>query len=241
MKMLAMLALVAVLDPTMGVPVTPTANQGPAIVINECRLLAENGQPVSQLLTTSSGIQIQFTNETQKTAQLVNFRVSDVHQSAVIRDVGTFSPGITIVHKYKIGAGETYSPLFDAPTLRCTVDSIKFDDGTVWRNDQPPLQTGNATPSPVAMTGGFIAYPNHLLFSGAGIGHDLFLVAQSDTAGTIEQANTCGSIAQVSFLTRSSYATVFRVTPASAGSCIVTLRDRANHTIRIDVVVNTNS
>ena len=125
----------AIADPVLGVPVTPTTNQGPPIVINECRLMTSG----NQLVTTSSGIQIQFTNETTKTAQLINFQVNDVYQNAVIRDVGTFSPGITVIHKYKIGAGETYSPLFDAPNLRCSVSSIKFDDGSVWHSDQPPL------------------------------------------------------------------------------------------------------
>lgn len=222
----------AIADPVLGVPVTPTTNQGPPIVINECRLMTSG----NQLVTTSSGIQIQFTNETTKTAQLINFQVNDVYQNAVIRDVGTFSPGITVIHKYKIGAGETHSPLFDAPNLRCSVSSIKFDDGSVWHSDQPPLSV--SSPSPVSINGGFLVYPNRLFFNSTDPQHDLFFIAQGNVAGSIAQSNSCGKIAQVSGIAYSTYASVFRVKPAQQGSCTITLRDKTNRTVVLNVLIS---
>jgi hypothetical protein len=219
-------------DPVLGVPVTPTTNQGPPIVINECRLVTSG----SQWVTTSSGIQIQFTNETTKTAQLINFQVNDVYQNAVIRDVGTFSPGITVIHKYKIGEGETYSPLFDAPNLHCAVSSIKFDDGSVWHSDQPPLPVNS--PVPVSINGGFLVYPNRLFFNSTDPRHDLFFIAQGDAAGSIAQVNSCGKIAQVTGIAYSAYASVFRVTPAQQGSCTITVRDKTNRMVVLNVLVS---
>ena len=97
------------------------------------------------LTSTSSGIQIEFTNESQTTADLVNFGVDSSGQHFVIRDVGTFSPCVSIKHKYRNGEGQAFVlPGLIAPRVNCSVVSVRFVDGTVWRKGRPVTHASNA-------------------------------------------------------------------------------------------------
>src|SRR5690349_19526681 len=69
----------------------------PPVAINSCGPILESNANTQTLFgipvtSTSDGIRIQFTNESSKTANLINFAVDSNGDSFVIRDVGTFSP-----------------------------------------------------------------------------------------------------------------------------------------------------
>lgn len=54
-----------------------------------------------------------------------------------VKDVGTFSPGVLIRHKFKVS--RDIFPLRTALPY-CAVLSVKYDDGHEWRNPNPPSQ-----------------------------------------------------------------------------------------------------
>jgi hypothetical protein len=83
-------------DPTLGVPVTPTGAAGPPVEIDECKLLYSGNWVAGQ----SAGVQMKFTNDSVLVADVINFHVTATGgESAIIRDVGKFSPGIEM-HPY---------------------------------------------------------------------------------------------------------------------------------------------
>lgn len=118
--------------PTFGVPIqsTSAAPPGPPIEIEDCKLLSRGGV----LLSTTGILEIEFTNESAITANLIRFKISgNAGTYGYIREVGTFSPGITIVKRYKQTVGFLISPLLvHNSNLRCSIDSIHFVDGTIW-------------------------------------------------------------------------------------------------------------
>ena len=52
-----------------------------------------------------------------------------------VKDVGTFSPGILIEHKFKVS--RDIFPLRTALPY-CAVLRVRYDDGRVWNNPNPP-------------------------------------------------------------------------------------------------------
>jgi len=88
-------------------------------------------------LTKSSGpLEIKFVNEGDKVATTVRFGVKIEDETASIRDVGTFSPGITIHHKFQDFSGRTKFIFAHEPQPKCSVQYIKFADGSTWTADQ---------------------------------------------------------------------------------------------------------
>src|SRR5579884_960020 len=114
--------IVALVTITAALPPPVPAQEAPAppVVINACGPILNNGNTQTlfgvPVASTSSGIQIQFTNESSKTANLINFAVDSNGSSFVIRDVGTFSPGVEIKHRFTNGSGQAFVlPQFVAP------------------------------------------------------------------------------------------------------------------------------
>jgi hypothetical protein len=71
-------------------------------------------------------LSIRFANTAPKAASMVTFAVSDdLGNSYEIKDVGTFSTGVTINHEFESPA--------DAADAKCTVQSVMFEDGSAWK------------------------------------------------------------------------------------------------------------
>lgn len=126
-------------DSASGAPVVPPSSSAPPVEIDECQLLYSGNQLAGQ----SNGVEIKFTNDAKSVADLVSFQVAAAGESAIIRDVGTFTPGIEITHRYREGSGHLmFSPLIDHVHLDCSVGSVHFKDGSLWQ--APP----SAKPTP---------------------------------------------------------------------------------------------
>jgi hypothetical protein len=77
----------------------------------------------------TDGIQINYVNTSNKTADRVAFQVNYRGDIQHIVDLGTFSPGATISHTFGNYAGDAYI----GPTPNsCRVRAVRFTDGTVW-------------------------------------------------------------------------------------------------------------
>lgn len=97
--------------------------------VEDCRLAYEG----NALVAETSWLRIDFTNEGHVAGDLIRFRIQQgTNEPNYIRDVGTFSPGITIKHKFGQLAGQSVSPLFSGPNIRCGIESVHFVDGSIW-------------------------------------------------------------------------------------------------------------
>ncbi|MDQ2872545.1 MAG: hypothetical protein M3R35_05405 [Candidatus Eremiobacteraeota bacterium] len=215
----------------------------PPVAINACGPLLQNNttaanNPVNTLFgipvtSTSGGMQIQFTNQTSKTADLINFAVDSNGTSFVIRDVGTFSPNIEITHRYRNGEGQAFVlPQFIAPKITCHVQSVRFTDGTSWRRGQ--------TTAPVQMAPG--SNPLSVNPSNVQIDADadsrLFLVTSSDHQAAFSERSTCTGIASITLAVTGEAAATYSVKPLSAGSCTATITDEIGHTLDVPITVH---
>lgn len=101
----------------------------PPIVVNDCQFYYRG----SLLIGVAAGMRIEYTNESPTSANLIEFLVTDGTRSVLIRDVGKFSPGIEIIHKFPKQTGAyIYSPLFSHPHITCRAQEVHFIDGTTW-------------------------------------------------------------------------------------------------------------
>lgn len=233
----AVLASTAILalSTTSGVEAqTPAA----PVAINSCGPMLDKNSQNSvlgiPLTSTSSGIQIVFTNDTQKTADLINFAVNSNGESFVIRDVGTFSPGIEITHRYRNGEGQAFVlPQFVAPKLSCKVQSVRFADGSSWRDGESIAQ---APPSP--STG------NRLSATPANVQIDrvaearLFMVSSTDNVAAFSQRSTCAGIASITLAATGEAAATYSIKPISSGSCSATISDETGNTVTVPITVH---
>jgi S1-C subfamily serine protease len=106
-----------------------TNSQLPPVVVNDCQFYYKG----TLLVGVVSGVRIEYTNESSKTANLIEFLISDGRHSVLVRDVGTFSPGVEIIHRFPKQTGqEIYSPLFSHPKVTCRTQQAHFIDGTTW-------------------------------------------------------------------------------------------------------------
>ena len=134
----------------------PLAGHGqpspPPVTINSCQAMLDQnpgnagsflGIPIA---AKSDGMAIEFVNESDRVASVVNFDVDSAGSRFVIRDVGSFAPGVSIKHTYRNGSGQGYVlPSIISPKVSCHVGSVKFADGSIWRPGQglqsPPVGT----------------------------------------------------------------------------------------------------
>lgn len=220
--------------------VSPVAAQTPPaapVAINSCGPMLDKNSTTSvlgiPLTSTSSGIQIVFTNESQKTADLINFAVNSNGDAFVIRDVGTFSPGIEITHRYRNGEGQAFVlPQFVAPKLSCSVQSIRFTDGSAWR------------PGEAIVQGPAVSSGNPLSANPANVQIDrnaearLFMVSSSDKVAAFSQRSTCAGIAAITLAATGESAATYSVKPLSSGSCMATINDEAGNTLTVPITVH---
>lgn len=223
-------------DPTIGVPVTPTGAAGPPIEIDECKLLY-SGNDVAGV---SSGVYVKFTNDSTLTADLVNFKVVAGGESGMIRDVGTFTPGIEITHQFKEGSGHLmFSPLLDHVALDCSVAAVHFKNGSVWQASSVKPPAPSPTPIAVVEPSRAIDYaPASLSFAGLGAQYDRYISLYDATGlGAVRRSGSCDGIVSVRTVDASRRSVALRVSPVASGRCSIVLADAANNTIEIPVSV----
>lgn len=206
------------------------------IQINSCGPM--NGGTQSLLgipvASTSAGIQIQFTNESPQTANLINFAVDSNGRTFVIRDVGTFSPGIEITHRYRNGAGQAFVlPEFVAPKFKCKVDSVRFADGTIWRHgDKAKHAAAGASSGPDTLTVA-PAGPMSVAVNGEA---RLFLVQSSGAVAAFSERDACTGIAKVTLAATGENSATYSVAPVARGSCSANVSDESG--ARLSVAIN---
>ncbi len=216
----------------------PTTGAQSPVTINSCGPIIHNNtapQPSPTPIPwvqSSSGMRIVFTNESNKVADLVNFQVRANGVQFVIRDVGTFSPGVTIDHRFSNGAGQAYVlPAFIPPDVQCSVLSIRFVDRSVWpaTSEQSPATApeGTATLS---------ANPAAIVVSRDA---DSALVMISSTAlvAGFNERDTCSGVAAVYISATGQTSAVYSIKPIGPGTCSVRVTDEAGRSITIPITV----
>jgi hypothetical protein len=219
-------------DPNVGVPVTPTGATGAPVEIDECKLLYSGNDVAGE----SAGVSLKFTNDSKLTADLINFRVTAGSESGMIRDVGTFTPGIEITHHYKEGSGHMmFAPILSHVHLDCSVASVHFTDGSVWRASAVPVQT----PTPVAAPASPLVFaPASLTFGGVGKEFDQFVSVYCPTGlRAVRQSGTCAGIVRTRTVDKGARSASLRVSPLARGRCTITIDDAANNSVEIPVAV----
>lgn len=133
--------------PSLGVPMPQSNTAGPPVELDECQLTY-----TGLLIGKVSGFIAKFTNDTSTTADVVEIQVNDTSGNplGIIRDVGSFAPGVEVTHKYHEGEGTITFPLFSHTHVACSIAVVHFVDGTVWRAQSQPAGTYSheATPKP---------------------------------------------------------------------------------------------
>ncbi|HEY1729695.1 MAG TPA: hypothetical protein VGG22_15060 [Candidatus Baltobacteraceae bacterium] len=93
---------------------------------------------------------IKFTNESNQEIVLARFAVDIDGKDVSVRDVGKFSPGITVDHRFKDYAGNVQFVFSRQPQPKCAVTFVKYADGTIWGLPVEPAPEITPTPAPTA-------------------------------------------------------------------------------------------
>lgn len=240
-RLLLTVATLALALPLTGAAPSLDATKHP-VQINSCGpMLNGNSQTLFgvPVVSSSNGIQIQFTNESAQTADLINFAVDSNGRTFVIRDVGTFSPGVEITHRYRNGAGQAFVlPAFVSPKFKCKVDSVRFADGTVWRRGDKLKPRASAATA--ATSGG----PEKLSISPSGPVNvvvngepRLFLVQSTGTVAAFSERDACSGIAKVTLEAAGENSATYSVAPVGTGSCSVNITEESGATISVPINV----
>lgn len=226
-------------DPNIGVPMTPTGAVGPPVEIDECKLLYSGNDVAGE----SDGISLKFTNDSKLTADLINFKITAGSEGGMIRDVGTFTPGIEITHRYREGSGHLmFSPLLSHVALDCSVAAVHFTDGSVWQASsvKPADPAPSASSAPLVKSARPLGLaPAALTFAGVGPQYDQYLTIYDAVGlGAIHRSGSCARIVRVRTVQATARSAALRVSPITAGRCSITIADAANNAASIPVVVN---
>jgi len=193
------------------------------------------GVPVAAMTSHSTGMHIAFVNNGPKVAKVVNFEVSSNGNQFIVRDVGTFSPGILIDHQFNNGAGQSFFlPAFISPKVTCHVASVEFADGSVWRHGQPPGISpetyGSAAHGQLSATPKMVALD---VQSEAG----LFLVQTSSRVAGLRETDNCSGIASVFVGASGDNAATYYVKPLGRGTCAAHIIDEYGATVTVPIAV----
>ncbi len=217
--------LAAFIMPCTGICAGP---QSP-VVINSCNLLYDNTSATS----TIRGLDVQFTNNSSKTASVVNIKTNISGTTQIIRDQGSFAPGIEIHHQYRSGGQQFALPtvlesIFGGkPQVTCKVNSVHFADGTRWPAPAATVAQTNAS--------GISVNPVSLNLTGTGNGNARLVMASG--GGVLSMSSNCGSFANVELLGSTSRDIALRVTPKGPGTCAISIRDENDNVITVPVTV----
>ncbi len=212
----------AAADPVMA-PANPFASP---VSLNACNLEYSNENHINSRI---SGVAIQFTNESSRVSDLINFKVTINGQDTLIRDVGTFTPGVEITHKFRAGSDQWSLPVLlqqfsGRPPVTCRIESIHFTDGTSWH------------PGSASTKGALTVFPTQLSFAGTQAGARLIYVA-SPVPATFSVRGNCAGIASILLVAQSDYEAVYRVVPRATGYCASTIVDGAGNAAMEPIVV----
>ena len=119
---------------------------GPPVEIDDCTAGTTNGLLINR---SNGSFRVVFTNEGNTPADLIRFQLAYGSERIFVRDVGNYSPGITITHVFKRRGGNVISsPLFKPAPFSCSVVAVHFVDGSEWT---PP---GTSIAPTIAMPNG---------------------------------------------------------------------------------------
>ena len=218
------------------------AGSAPPVTINSCGPIIDKNQTqnyfgINVPVSTSNGIAIEFVNESKETATLVNFAVDSNGDQFVIRDVGKFSPGISIKHQYRKGQGQSFVlPAFIAPKIKCHVASVEFADGTVWRKGQAPAAATGPVTTAGQSASGLTATPARLNIDGVA-NAALFLVSTTERVAAFKETDNCTNVASIFVAATADASATYSVKPLAAGSCTATVTDEDGHTVSVPISV----
>lgn len=149
MKIAALFAVVAVAAWTcIAAQADEKQTEGSGIHIQACKAI--KGRPAyTETYTDSEGkirtrrvdeedsyLKVHYRNTAARVAREVDFGLVARNELVEkVKDVGTFSPGILIEHKFKVS--RDIFPLRTAIPY-CAVLHVRYDDGHVWNNPNPP-------------------------------------------------------------------------------------------------------
>lgn len=169
---------------------------------------------------------IQFTNESGKTADLINFEVKSNGVQFVIRDVGTFSPGVTIDHHYRNGAGQAFVlPAFIPPDVKCSVASVRFTDQSVW-----PASVGQASAATLSASPTSVAVAHNADSA-------LLMISSTASVAGFNETDNCNGVAQVLVSATAQTSVVYTIKPIAPGTCITHITDETGQTIAVPITV----
>ncbi len=232
MRLLALASCLAIVTVVIASPVL--AQRSAPVTLNSCTLEYDNS---GSLAAQVSGLRAQFTNDAPKTAHVVNIAADINGTKQIIRDEGTFSTGIEINHRYRVGGGQFALPVVLAsifgskPTVACSIASVEFTDGSVWSADASRA-AASAGQSSAAIT----VAPSALMLGGIGAAHAR--IAYASGGGPLALSSDCGRIADVQLLGSTHTDLALRVTPKAAGSCTISLHDLNENLATIPVTVS---
>ena len=209
----------------------------PPVTVNSCGPVLNKSQNLSLtdiLASQSAGIAIEFVNDSPKTANLINFAVDSNGTQFVIRDVGTFSSGVSIKHTYRNGAGQAFIlPAFIAPNVACSVSSVRFTDGSTWRKS---YAAAGAVTAPAASRTVLKADPTRLEIDRA-TESELYLVSSSERVTAFHESDDCSGVATISVAATGQSSATYSVKPLAPGSCTAHATDEAGSSIAIPILV----
>lgn len=221
---------------------TARADSAPPVTINSCGPIIDKNQQqtyfgVSVPVSTSSGIAIEFVNESKQPATLVNFAVDSSGDHFVIRDVGKFSPGVSIKHQYRNGQGQSFVlPAFISPKITCHVASVEFADGTVWRKGQSSTGTTQPVSTTAQSSSTLTASPARLNIEGV-TNAALFLVSSPERVASFKETDNCANVASIFVAATADASATYSVKPIAAGSCTASVKDESGNTVTVPIVV----
>jgi hypothetical protein len=218
------------------------AGSTPPVTINSCGPIIDKNQTqnyfgVNVPVSTSAGIGIEFVNESKLTATLVNFAVDSNGDQFVIRDVGKFSPGVSIKHQYRNGQGQSFVlPAFIAPKIKCHVASVEFADGTVWRKGQASAATTGPVTTVPQSASVLTATPARLSIDGVA-NAVLFLVSTSERVAAFKETDNCANVASIFVAATADASATYSVKPLAPGSCSATVTDEDGRSVSVPIVI----
>lgn len=124
----------------------PEPAQPAPFVVDSCRAEYAGGWLVKSI----AGLRIKFTNEGDKPASVVRIAVMFNDNMLSVRDVGTFSPNITINHDFRDLTGQNmkFGLSHEDQPSSCKIQFVKFTDGTMWAPANQSEAEADPSPSP---------------------------------------------------------------------------------------------
>jgi hypothetical protein len=226
--------LPALADTTVPAPVT-IESCGPIAAQRDLGAPGSTFSPAPTFLglpTASSlngGMSVTFVNHAPKVAKLVNVVVESPGTHFVIRDIGTFSPDVTITNTFHNGGGGGYlMPAYIAQDVRCRVGVVEFADGSLWRyGEMVPAASGPyhlvATPDRVPLELGAEAA--------------VFLVQAPSNVAGFQESDSCVGVAAVNVGAAGDASISYSVRPLAKGSCVAHVTSENGSSLSVPIIV----